>query len=245
MRMLSLFSGIGGIDLAGRWLGWTTEAFCEIDPFCRRVLAHHWPGVPIHEDIRQLDGALYRGRVDIVAGGFPCQDISEAGRKAGISGSRSGLWGEMLRIVCESRPRYIVVENVSALLGRGLDRVLSDLSSAGFDAEWEVLSACESGAPHTRERVFIVAYPSSERLDENPVLDRISHSSLREATRDSWRSRLDYGNGFKLRRVPDFEFHRMAYGISDTVDRVKSLGNAIVPQVAYLILRAIDEADRN
>jgi len=165
MRVLDLFSGIGGFSLGlERTGGFSTLAFCEKDPYCQRVLAKHWPGVPIHDDITELDGRQFRGAVDVVCGGFPCQDLSLAGAQAGIDGSRSGLWAELARIIGEVRPRYAIVENVPALLsgdrGRWFGRVLGDLAALGFDAEWHCIPASALGAPHRRDRVWVIAYPN-------------------------------------------------------------------------------------
>src|SRR5690349_10640503 len=142
-------------------MGWETAWFSEIDPYASAVLAKHWPGVPNHGDITKIDFTQVEP-VDMLCGGFPCQDISNAGKRAGIEGARSGLWGEYARAVRELRPRYVVVENTPGLLARGMDRVLGDLADSGYDAEWTMLSACALGAPHTRERVFVVAYPTGE-----------------------------------------------------------------------------------
>lgn len=165
MRVGDLFSGIGGFSLAARWMGWETAWFSEIDPYASAVLAKHWPGVPNHGDINRMDFTKVKP-VDMLCGGFPCQDLSNAGKRAGIGGERSGLWSEYARAIRELRPRYVVVENVAALLGRGLERVLGDLAEIGYDAEWEMLSAADVGAPHLRERIWIVAYPERkpERL---------------------------------------------------------------------------------
>lgn len=166
LRVLDLFSGIGGISLGlERTGGFRTVAFCEIEPYCRAVLRRHWPDVPIFEDVRTLTGADVPG-VDAIAGGFPCQDISIAGKGAGIDGQRSGLWAEYARLVREVRPGYVLVENVSALLGRGLERVLGDLAAIGYDAEWHCIPASAVGAPHERDRVWIVAYPDSRQRVE-------------------------------------------------------------------------------
>src|SRR5260221_2745133 len=161
MNVLDLFSGIGGFSLGLERAGMRTGAFCEIDPYCRRVLRKHSPDVPIYDDIRTLTaGRLVRDSIapDVICGGFPCQDISVAGKGAGLAGERSGLWSEYARIIGEVRPRYVIVENVAALLGRGLDRVLGDLAALGFDAEWHCIPASAVGAPHRRDRVWIVAH---------------------------------------------------------------------------------------
>lgn len=163
LRILDLFSGIGGFSLGlERTGGFETVAFCEIKEFPRKVLAKHWPGVPIFHDIRELKGKDV-GAVDVICGGFPCQDISFAGKGAGIEGERSGLWSEYARLIGEIRPRYVLVENVAALLGRGLDRVLGDLAALGYDAEWHCIPASAVGAPHRRDRIWIVAYTRSEQ----------------------------------------------------------------------------------
>lgn len=169
MNVGSLFAGIGGFDLglerAGMRVAWQVEK----DPFCRAILARHFPQAKRFEDVRDV-GAENLAPVDVICGGFPCQDLSCAGRGAGLDGSRSGLWSEFARIICELRPRYVVVENVPALLtGKGkrwdrapVGRVLGDLAEAGYDSEWARLSAREFGAPHLRKRVWIVAYPARD-----------------------------------------------------------------------------------
>ena len=161
MRVLDLFSGIGGFSLGLERAGMATAMFCEIEPFCRRVLAKHWPGVPIHDDVRTLDRLVVAekaGAVDLVCGGFPCQDISVAGKGAGLDGERSGLWFEYRRIIEEVAPRWVVIENVPALRSRGLDTVLGGLAALGYDAEWHCIPASALGAPHRRDRVWLVAH---------------------------------------------------------------------------------------
>lgn len=162
MKLLDLFSGIGGFSLGLERAGFQTVAFCEIDPWCRRVLAKHWPGVPCYDDVRQLDAARLRAdgidRIDALCGGFPCQDISLAGKGAGLDGERSGLWREFRRLIGDLRPRFAFVENVGALRGRGLDAVLADLTALGYDAEWHAIPAAAVGAPHLRDRIWIVGH---------------------------------------------------------------------------------------
>jgi DNA (cytosine-5)-methyltransferase 1 len=175
LRVLDLFSGIGGFSLGlERTGGFQTVAFCEIEPFCRSVLAKHWPGVPIYEDVKILtterlgsDGIT----VDVICGGFPCQDISVAGKGAGLDGERSGLWFEFHRLIKEIKPQYAIIENVSALRSRGLDAVLRSLAEIGYDAVWHCIPASAVGAPHQRDRIWIVAYAASGGWREGCVRD--------------------------------------------------------------------------
>lgn len=162
MRELHLFAGAGGGILGGMLLGHTPVCAVEIEPYCRKVLLQRQrdgllPRFPIWDDVRTYRGSEWQGKVDLICGGFPCQDISAAGKGAGITGSRSGLWSEFARIIREVRPRYAFIENSPNLTSRGLDVVLSDLASLGFDAEWGVVSAADTGAPHQRDRIWILA----------------------------------------------------------------------------------------
>jgi len=162
LNELALFAGAGGGILGGHLLDWRTVCAVEFDRYAASVLMARQndgclPPFPIWDDVRTFDGRPWRGRVDVVSGGFPCQDISAAGQGAGIDGARSGLWGEMARIVGEVRPRFVLVENSPMLTSRGLGRVLGDLAALGYDARWGVLGACDAGAPHQRERIWIVA----------------------------------------------------------------------------------------
>jgi site-specific DNA-cytosine methylase len=163
VNVLDLFSGIGGFSLGLERAGMRTAAFCEIEPYARAVLRKHWPNVPCYDDVRTLTSERLRADgivCDVICGGFPCQDISSAGRGAGIDGERSGLWSEYARIIGEVRPRYVIVENVAILLARGLDRVLGDLALIGYDAEWDCIPASAVGAFHRRDRIWIIAYPN-------------------------------------------------------------------------------------
>ena len=162
MNELHLFSGAGGGILGGMLLGHTTVCAVEIEPYCRKVLLQRQrdgilPRFPIWDDVRTFDGTAWRGKVDVVAGGFPCTDISCAGKGAGIEGEKSGLWKEMARIIGEVRPRYAFVENSPMLVGRGLAMVLGDLAEMGYDAQWCIVSASDVGAPHKRDRIWIRA----------------------------------------------------------------------------------------
>lgn len=159
-RVLDLFSGIGGFALAFEAAGFRTVAFAEIEPYPCKVLKQHWPEVPNLGDVRGINGEDYRGAVDVVCGGFPCQDISLAGKGAGITGARSGLWSEMLRIIRGARPAFCLLENVPALKSRGADTVLGDLEEAGYTGRAFVVGAVHAGANHRRQRAWIVAYAS-------------------------------------------------------------------------------------
>lgn len=161
MRVLDLFSGIGGFGLAARWAGFETVAFCEIETFCQRVLRKHWPAVPVYSDIKKLDGKQYRGAVDIVCGGFPCQPFSVAGQRRGQSDDRA-LWPHMLRVISDARPTWVVGENVSGLRSMGLDGICSDLESAGYTCRAYIVPALAVGAPHQRDRLWIIAHRDGE-----------------------------------------------------------------------------------
>lgn len=163
MNELALFAGAGGGILGGHLLGWRTVCAVEWDAYAASVLVARQndgclPPFPIWDDVQTFDGKTWRGRVDVVSGGFPCQDISAAGKGAGIDGERSGMWAHMARIIGEVRPRFVFVENSPMLTSRGLGRVLGDLAALGYDARWGVLGAVDAGAPHKRERIWIVAH---------------------------------------------------------------------------------------
>jgi DNA (cytosine-5)-methyltransferase 1 len=163
MRVLDLFSGIGGFSLGLERAGMTTVAFCEIEPYCRAVLKKHWPHVPCYDDVKKLSADTLRRdgiAVDLICGGFPCQGISSAGLRAGLQDERSGLWSEYARLISEIRPYFVVVENVDDLLHRGLGTVLGDLAEIGYDAEWHCIPAAAVGADNIRDRIWIIAYPN-------------------------------------------------------------------------------------
>lgn len=159
MRILDLFSGIGSFSLGLERAGMRTVAFCEQDAFCQAVLRKHWPNVPCHADVTTRE--FQEGEAEVICGGFPCQDLSHAGKRAGLAGERSGLYRELVRAIRVVRPRYAIMENVAALLGRGLDVVLGDLAEIGADAEWDCVPAAVVGAPHERDRIWIVAHTQS------------------------------------------------------------------------------------
>ena len=238
--VLDLFSGIGGISLGLHWAGMQTLAFCEADPFARAVLRRHWRSVPIFPDICTLDRDALRAsgadRPTVLCGGFPCQDISLAGRGAGLAGARSGLWSHMARLVSECRPRWVVVENVPGLRSRGADRVLLDLEALGY-AGWPlVVGAAHAGAPHRRARMWLVARLSA----------------------DAGGAGLEMGVGPAKGPPPGLPVERCggwpaAPGVCRVGDglpagldrraRVAALGNAAVPAAAAAIGRAIRHAE--
>ena len=170
MRELALFAGAGGGILGGRLLGWRCVCAVEWDKYAASVLlARQDDGClepfPVWDDVQTFDGRPWRGCVDVVSGGFPCQDISAAGKGVGIEGSRSGMWKHMARIVGEVRPRFVWVENSPMLVGRGLGLVLADLAALGYDARWGVVGACDAGAPHRRERIWVLAADAGHGVD--------------------------------------------------------------------------------
>ena len=262
LRMIDTFSGIGGFSLAARWLGGIeTVQFVEREPYCRHVLRKHWPNVPIHHDICTYEPEP--GSADIVCGGFPCQDISTAGKGAGLAGSRSGLFYELLRVVRLVGPQYIVLENVAAITYRGMDAVLGALAEAGYDAEWACIPAAAVGACHQRDRWWCVAYanhagveapgPNSSQqgaqqhreLDAaHPLRHRLQGPHQLAGRRPQWpaapqRLSPDWG-----RYVSEPVLCRGDDGLSGRMDRLKALGNAVVPQVAMVPLARVLELDQ-
>lgn len=192
MNELHLFAGAGGGILGGMLLGHTCVCAVEIEPFCRKVLLQRQrdgilPKFPIWDDVRTFDGKPWRGKVDIICGGFPCQDISCAGKGAGIEGERSGLWSEFARIISEVRPRYAFVENSPMLAVRGLGRVLGDLSEIRYDARWCVMGADDVGAPHIRKRMWILAH-ARHKCGGHSFRQRIGGTCERELEKTEWQS---------------------------------------------------------
>ena len=248
LRVLDLFSGIGGFSLGLERAGMTTVGFCEIDPFCRAVLKKHWPEVPCHDDITTRE--FVAGEADIVCGGFPCQGISSANHRGeGLADARSGLWSEIARAIRTVRPRYGIFENVAALTFRGLDEVLWDIARCGYDAEWSTLPASACGAPHSRDRIFIVAYPAGERREEDEIFRRVALKTAgqKQAMRlRGWPGKREHSAALpnRIRWVPDSELCRVADGVPDELDRYRALGNSIVPQCVELIGRAIMEVEQ-
>lgn len=237
LRVLSLFSGIGGLELGLERAGATTVGQVELDPYCRTILARHWPEVPRHDDVRTAPAwwrSELRPAVDLVAGGFPCQPFSDAGRRLGLGDERWG-WPWMRDVVAAVRPRWVLVENVPGLLAdvEAFGAVLHDLSDLGFDAEWDVVSACSVGAPHRRRRLFLVAHARGAGL---PGL----HEAGGEVD-------LQPAQGDVRGRWPgEPAVARVADGIPRRLVRhpISALGNAVVPAVAERVGRYILDADR-
>jgi DNA (cytosine-5)-methyltransferase 1 len=331
MNVLDLFSGIGGFSLGLERVGMKTVAFCEVDKKCQKVLQKHWPDVPIFDDVSNLTGEEIGKRIeetiDVIVGGFPCQDISVAGAGEGLEGKRSGLWSEFHRLIKEIKPQYAIIENVSALRSRGLDQVLRSLSEIGYDAEWNCIPASAFGAPHRRDRIWIMAYPrrssGGEQFDRDqegigrrafetsewsPNTDQIAGSSEGTTTMahaDSIRSQgcgnagisenmgetgsqsagsgsakhsgsmahtdnkgsqgwlyrwadkkreselgylgrcsSVYGQPIQDQWSVEPDVGRVANGVPNRVDRLKQLGNAIVPQTAEFLGLAVLEREK-
>ena len=289
-RTLDLFAGIGGFSLGlERTGGFKTVAFCEIDKKAQLVLKKHWPGVPIYEDIKDLTSERLQADEiipDVITGGFPCQDISGAGKGKGIVGERSGLWSEMFRLIRDVRPTWAIIENVSALRSKGLTLVLQDLCSVGYCAEWHCIPASAVGAPHQRDRIWIVAYPMQQHQTQRGECsstqsqgggggteqgrsegDAERQRSLRgtggdtaedvahpnEPRLEGWLrtglqecpGKLSVGKGSPREEKLSDQWRiepnvgRVADGVPKRVDRLKQLGNSVVPQIPELLGRAI------
>ena len=231
LNELALFAGAGGGILGGKLLGWRTVCAVEWEPYPASVLIARQndgflPPFPIWDDVRTFDGRAWRGIVDVVSGGFPCQDISAAGKGAGINGERSGLWSEFARTIRDVEPRYVFVENSPMLTSRGLGRVLGDLAALGYDAEWGVLGAVDAGAPHKRDRIWIVADAMRGGLPQP------ESQSMQEWTEDRTSERTRIAGTSWWATEPDLG--RVAHGVAARVDRLKSIGNGQVPIVAAL-----------
>jgi DNA (cytosine-5)-methyltransferase 1 len=268
LRVLSLFAGIGGFDLGlERTGGFCTVAVAELDPYASRVLSLRFPNVPNVGDVTKADYP----DADIICAGFPCQDLSYAGAGAGLAGARSGLFWEVVRAARVVRPAYIVLENVAALLGRGLDVVLRALAEIGYDAEWHCIPASAVGAPHRRDRIWIIAHARGEQHEGSsaplsgalaaelsraiadaapmfgeavewgkPDADHASLGALADAAGERWDrggQRAEPANGSWWSAEPDVG--RVAHGVPSRVDRLRCLGNAVVPQIPEIIGRAI------
>lgn len=272
---LSLFSGIGGLDLAAEWAGFTTVGQCEFADYPTKVLEKHWPEVPRWRDIRDLTGESFYDRtglrtVDVISGGFPCQPFSVAGKRRGKSDDRY-LWPCMLRVITEIRPAWVVGENVAGIVNMALDTVLSDLEGIGYSTQAFIIPACAVDAPHKRDRCAIVANTNSTKR-ERPVKhgyktgftgftdscrtvsdanDRSrdvrrdrklqSTESVGESRKDYERRTPEHGGGEWWAAEPDVG--RVAHGVPSRVDRLRCLGNAVVPQQFYPVFKAIADVE--
>ena len=234
MNELALFAGAGGGILGGKLLGWRTVCAVEWEPYpasvlCARQNDKILAPFPIWDDVRTFDGKPWAGIVDVVSGGFPCQDISAAGHGAGISGSRSGLWSEMARIIGEVRPRYAFVENSPMLTSRGLGTVLGDLAAMGFDARWGVISAADVGAPHLRERIWIVAHNNSESQSTKPIhAEQVCKSHMADADQQHRRGKLQQSDNNFGKKIYD-EFSGGGSEMADAkIERLQGGGQKII-----------------
>jgi DNA (cytosine-5)-methyltransferase 1 len=289
VKVLDLFSGIGGFSLGLERAGFETVAFCEIDPFCQKVLKKHWPDVPIYTDIKELRGDEITA--DVITGGYPCQPFSQAGKRRGAEDDRH-LWPEMYRLIKTIRPRWVIAENVAGHISMGLDSVLSDLEAANYRWWTFVIPACAVDAKHRRDRVWIVANADSRRLHGPGVCEEQQGRTKAQRTGEAWQGRImAYAEGEQTAREGQRRFQsqftqrredvsnassqglegqreiasrtgkeydnpgdycrwatepsvgRVANGIPRRVDRLRSLGNAVVPQIPEIIGRAIMEAE--
>lgn len=247
LQVLDLFSGIGGISLGlSRSKRYQTQCFCEVDPFCRAVIHKHWPEALIHPDVTQLTSTWLQDngvQPTVVCGGFPCQDISVGGPGTGLDGARSGLWKEYARLIGEVRPRYVIVENVPAICFRGLDRVLRDLAFFGYDAEWDCFP---NGIPYgqLRSRFWLVAYPSGTRLANGSNI-RKNRKNARGVFARVRPAFIFEGIRFNPRLEAHARLGGTIHGIPQRMDRIKALGNSVIPQVAEEIGRALHSFDRD
>lgn len=246
MTHIGLFEGIGGFSLAARWMGWNTLAYCEINPFCLKILKHQFPNARAHEDIRTTDFNVYRGQCDVLTGGFPCQDISIAGNGKGIYGIKSGLWSQYSRAIEEISPKYVIIENSPQLLRKGFEKILYDLSEIGYDAEWECISASEFGFPHERKRLWIIAYPFIQgRRGFLHMLKGFNIEKNSKQRQNKKANSLDtQGNHFL--RFEQSSGQPAVFGVDDglpnrldVVKRLGAIGNSIVPHIAYEIFKSI------
>jgi DNA (cytosine-5)-methyltransferase 1 len=252
MKSLELFAGIGGIALAAEWAGIETVAFCEREPFCQKVLNKHWPSIPIFDDVCTLskqslvDRGIDVGTIKLITGGFPCQPYSIAGERKGTTDDRD-LWPEMFRIIKEIRPTWVVGENVANFVNMELDRTLFDLESIGYKGRAFIIPAFAINAPHQRNRVFVVAnlsdscsfgYERIKRLSENfgTVEER--------GTRTLWATAKLFDDIDWKERARESGFLGGNHGIPNRMDRIRALGNAVVPQQIYPIFKTIMEIER-
>lgn len=246
MTFGSLFAGIGGFDLGLERSGLTCKWQVEIDEFCFSILERHWPTVTRFRDVRDVSQRTLE-TVDCVCGGFPCQPVSSAGRQQGASDSR-WLWAHVTRVVDELRPRFVVLENVCGLFETGLGSLcVTDLAAMGYDAEWGVFPASAFGAPHRRNRVFLVAYPNGYGWPSRDVVSRV-FSQVPKPQDSDWRgekSKLERGSSGGVYRMPDAEYVRVDDGLPTRLDRerIKALGNSIVPAISEYVGKEVLKAN--
>ena len=258
MRHGSLFSGIGGFDLAAQWMGWENAFHCEWNTFGQKVLHYYWPEAEQFTDITKSDFTKYANRIDILTGGFPCQDASIAKQdgkgQQGLDGARTGLWREMVRAIEECKPKYVVAENVENILrtnnGRDFAAILSELVRMGFNCEWRVCRASEVGGCHHRSRCFMVAYPNSIRLQQSEsffsnVVKEVSQKrrmccGAASSVGASWASEpsISFVDDGISKRLHGITFSKWR------AESIKAAGNAIVPQVALQIFKAIEQYEK-
>lgn len=232
LKVLDLFSGIGGFSLGLERAGMETVAFCEIDSFCQKVLKKHWPDVPVYEDVRSLD---YDGSVDVICGGYPCQPFSVAGNRQGAEDDRH-LWPSMFSLIQKHRPSWVIGENVAGHISMGLDAVLLDLESESYTTRVFVIPACAAGASHIRNRVWIVANATCEQSSSTDN-GRKSGTACK-SEQSEFRGR-DCGSLWRRDWLPEPGVGRVVDGLPDGMDRLRALGNAVVPQITEIIGRAI------
>jgi DNA (cytosine-5)-methyltransferase 1 len=237
LRHLDLFSGIGGFTLGHDPVGYfVTKAFVEISPFCGKVLKCHWPEIPLYLDIRDVN--IERDQFDVLSGGFPCQDVSLAakGNQRSILGDRSGLWWEYLRLIREGLPQWVEIENVENLRSKGLAVILAQIAELGYDAEWNIIRACDVGLPHIRKRLWILAHHQRHRVEGKSPFPL---SWLRGVPwHENIRSLADWTRGLAN---PPPELCRSLHGIPFGMDRLNAVGNSIVPQIAWHLGMSIRE----
>lgn len=239
---LSLFSGIGGLDLAAEWAGFKTVGQCEYADYPTRVLEKHWPNVPRWKDVHTLTSEDFYAKtglrtVDVISGGFPCQPFSVAGKRRDKEDDRY-LWPEMLRVIQEIRPAWVVGENVAGIVSMALDMVLSDMESIGYSCQAFIIPACAVNAPHRRDRVAIIAHANGQRVERGGA-EKVQREQMVQGYKDcgrieAWRER---SNLYEPKLLRNFN------GIQDGVDRLKCLGNAVVPQQFYPVFKAIAEVE--
>jgi DNA-cytosine methyltransferase len=248
----SLFNGIGGFQLAAHWMGWENVWHCEIDKFCNKVVRQHFPDSICYEDIRKFKATEWRGKIDVISGGFPCQPFSKAGQRKGANDNRH-LWPEMLRVIREIQPRFVVGENVCGILNwqRGLvfEQIQIDMEGAGYQSAVCVLPAYAVGAFHNRDRVWFV---SAKKDAFNPNANGFRFYRAEEhEQKGSFKLQHEQGClpgplvSQSIREGSDTRVFRDINGLPDRVDRIKAIGNAIVPQVAYEIFKAIELTNQN